>query len=33
VLERDGRGGTEAAAKKIYRVELAGATDISSHEL
>lgn len=32
VLERDGKGGPEAAAKKIYKIDLAGATDISGHE-
>jgi hypothetical protein len=32
VLERDGRGGNDAVAKKIYKVELGGATDISSVE-
>jgi len=32
VLERDGKGGPEAVAKKIYKIELAGATDISQHE-
>ncbi len=32
VLERDGKGGLEAVAKKIYKVDLAGATDISQHD-
>jgi hypothetical protein len=32
VLERDGREGQEAAAKKIYKIDLAGATDISRQE-
>lgn len=32
VLERDGKGGSEAVAKRIYKVDLAGATDISSRE-
>lgn len=32
VLERDGKGGQEALAKKIYKVDLAGATDISQHD-
>jgi hypothetical protein len=29
VLERDGRGGTEAVTKKIFKIDLEGATDIS----
>ncbi len=33
VLERDGRGGNDAVAKKIYKVELGGATDISHVEM
>jgi hypothetical protein len=33
ILERDGRVGSEAVAKRIYKVELGGATDISSREL
>ncbi len=32
VLERDGKPGTEAVAKQIYKIDLAGATDISGHE-
>ncbi|MBY0512596.1 MAG: esterase-like activity of phytase family protein [Gemmataceae bacterium] len=28
VLERDGKGGPEAAVKRLYRVDLAGATDV-----
>ncbi len=32
VLERDGRGGAEAVNKRIYRVDLQGATDISSRD-
>jgi hypothetical protein len=32
VLERDSKGGPEAVAKKIFKVDLAGATDISQHE-
>lgn len=32
VLERDGRGGTEAAAKKIYRIDIEGSTDVSGIE-
>ncbi|MBI3862303.1 MAG: esterase-like activity of phytase family protein [Planctomycetia bacterium] len=32
VLERDGKPGTEAVAKRIYKIDLARATDISSHE-
>jgi hypothetical protein len=33
VLERDGRGGNDAVAKKIYKVELGDATDISHVEM
>jgi hypothetical protein len=33
VLERDGRGGNDAVAKKIYKVELGSATDISHVEM
>ena len=29
VIERDGKSGTDAETKKIYRVDLEGATDIS----
>ncbi|HEY3967802.1 MAG TPA: esterase-like activity of phytase family protein, partial [Planctomycetaceae bacterium] len=32
VLERDGKPGVEAAAKQIYKIDLAGASDISGHE-
>jgi len=32
VLERDGKGGQEAVCKKIFKVDLAGATDISRRE-
>jgi hypothetical protein len=32
VLERDGKGGLDAVTKKLFKVELAGATDISRHE-
>ena len=32
VLERDGKGGLEAVTKKLFKVDLAGATDISQHE-
>jgi hypothetical protein len=32
VLERDGRGGAEAVTKKIFKVDLEGATDITSRE-
>jgi hypothetical protein len=29
VLERDGKGGKDAAVKKVFRIDLAGATDVS----
>jgi hypothetical protein len=32
VIERDGRGGTEAVTKKIFKVDIAGATDITNRE-
>lgn len=32
VLERDGKGGQEAVCKKIFKVDLAGATDICQRE-
>lgn len=32
VLERDGRGGSEARFRRIYLVDLAGATDVSAIE-
>jgi hypothetical protein len=33
VLERDGRAGTEAAFKKLFKISIAGATDMSSTTL
>ena len=32
VLERDGKGGTNAAFKKLFRIDLAGATDVNGVE-
>ena len=32
VLERDGKPGAEAVAKRIYKINAAGATDVSSRE-
>jgi len=32
VLERDGRGSTEAVTKKIFKIDLEGATDITGRE-
>ena len=32
VLERDGKGGQEAVTKKLFKVNLSGATDITRHE-
>lgn len=32
VLERDGEGGEQAACKKIYEIDLAGASDVSRQE-
>ncbi len=29
VLERDSKGGTETACKKVFRIDMAGATDVS----
>jgi hypothetical protein len=32
VLERDGRGGAEAVTKKIFRIDVEGATDITGRD-
>jgi len=32
VLERDGRGGTEAVTKKIFKIDLEGASDITGRD-
>jgi hypothetical protein len=32
VLERDGKAGAEAVAKRLYKIDVAGATDISDRE-